>query len=67
VNAAGSGFFRIDARDASGSPYPTPPLVCSGPGDPCLLNPVNDFDLGRDQQRFGHRSCRHVYHRNLHD
>ena len=46
VNAAGSGFFRIDARDASGSPYPTPPLVCSGPGDPCLLNPVNDFDLG---------------------
>jgi hypothetical protein len=46
VNAVGSGFFRIDGRDASGSPYPTPPLVCSGPGDPCLLNPVSGIDLG---------------------
>ena len=44
-NAAGSGLFRITARDATGSPYVFPPLVCS-PGDPCLLNPVNDFDLG---------------------
>ena len=43
-NAAGSGFFRIVARDTTGSPYPAPPLVCNG--DACLLNPVNDMDLG---------------------
>ena len=45
-NPAGSGLFRIVARDTTGSPYPAPPLDCSGPGDPCLLDPVNDNDLG---------------------
>ena len=45
-NAAGSGLFRITAISAPGSPYPPGPGVCSGPGDPCLLNPVNDNDLG---------------------
>lgn len=43
-NPAGSGLFRIVSRDASASPYPTPELICFG--DACLLNPVNDFDLG---------------------
>jgi hypothetical protein len=38
------GFFEIVDRDASGSPWPAPPLVCNG--DDCLLNPSNDNDLG---------------------
>jgi hypothetical protein len=45
-NAAGSGLFRITTFDATGSPYPPSPLICSGPGDPCLLDPVNNNDLG---------------------
>jgi hypothetical protein len=43
-NLAGSGLFRIVSRDTTGSPYPVDPLVCTA--DACLLNPVNDFDLG---------------------
>ena len=45
-NAAGSGLFRITGINATGSPYPPGPLVCSGPGDPCLLDPVNNNGLG---------------------
>jgi hypothetical protein len=45
-NAAGSGLFRITTFDATGSPYPPSPLICSGPGDPCLLDPSNNNDLG---------------------
>jgi hypothetical protein len=45
VNPAGSGLFRIIARDTTGSPYPIPdPLLC--PGNACLLDPTNNFDLG---------------------
>jgi hypothetical protein len=45
-NSAGSGLFTITAIDRTGSPYPIssdPPGPC---GIACVLNPVNDFDLG---------------------
>ena len=45
-NAAGSGLFRITGINAAGSPYPPPPTICSGAGDPCLLDPVTNVDLG---------------------
>jgi hypothetical protein len=47
-NAAGSGLFRITSVDYTGSPFPPDPgpvVACSGPG--CLLDPRDDFDLGR--------------------
>jgi PEP-CTERM motif-containing protein len=44
------GFFEIAARDASASPWVTPPLVCNGVD--CLLNPTNDNDLGVTGDQF---------------
>ena len=43
-----NGLFRIVSRDMSMSPYPDPTTddATAFGGDPGLLNPVNDFDLG---------------------
>ena len=45
-NDAGSGLFRIAAIDTTGSPFPIGPFSPGPCGNACLLDPVNDFDLG---------------------
>ena len=45
-NAAGSGLFTITGIDRTGSPFPNAQPIPSPCGIACVLNPVNDFDLG---------------------
>ena len=45
-NVAGSGLFTITAIDRTGSPFPFASPLPDPCGIACVLNPVNDFDLG---------------------
>src|SRR4051812_10807849 len=51
-NAAGSGLFTITGIDRTGSPYPDPPPLPAPCGNACVLNPMDDIDLGATGDQF---------------